>query len=85
VLFPNPDTGTSVTLQTQLNAPGNVRVRIYTVAYRKILDKTFDDVPAGPQNLVIPLNSSGMIANGLYYVVVTANGNRWVLKLLLLR
>jgi hypothetical protein len=87
VLFPNPAPGGgSATLQVNLAAPGNVRIQVFTVSFRKVLDKTVPNIPAGVQDLTFPLvdKDGTALADGLYYVVVTANGKRWILKLLIL-
>jgi hypothetical protein len=86
VFFPNPlTTGNTDTLQVQLTTASNVRVRFYTVSFRKVLDKTFTNVPAGTDDLVIHLDQGGTLANGLYHVVVDIGGTRSVLKLLIER
>jgi len=86
VIYPNPAPGGApVTLVLNLDAQSDVRVQIYTLAFRKVEDKTVPHVPAGLSNLPIPLVDrwGKTLANGLYYLVVTANGKRWVLKLLI--
>jgi hypothetical protein len=51
-----------------------------------VVEQDFLQVAAG-QELSVPLRDSGgqNLANGLYYVVTTANGTRVIDKLLLLR
>jgi hypothetical protein len=62
-------------------------VQIFTVAFRKVKEQVFPDRPAGTSTLSISLvdNWGYPLANGLYYVVVQTNQNRWVEKLLVLR
>lgn len=64
----------------------NVRVEIYTTAFRKVEDMTFDSIPSG-MAVVVPLTGRGgnPLANGIYYVVVTTNAGRTIGKLLILR
>jgi hypothetical protein len=63
-----------------------VHIQIFTVAFRKVVDETLPDVPAGTSRVPVPLvdRDGKPLANGLYYVVITANGKHWVLKLLIL-
>src|SRR5579871_1676983 len=85
LLYPNPATGGSVTLQVSLATAGEVRVQIFTPSFRQVLNITLPE-PAGTDKLDIPLKDKGgrPLANGLYYVLVTANGKRTILKLLIL-
>lgn len=87
IFYPNPvPIGAPVTLLLNLSSSGNVRIQIFTVAFREVQDETIPDVPAGTARLPVSLvdREGKPLANGLYYVVVTANGKRWVLKLLIL-
>lgn len=62
----------------------SVNLRIFTVAFRKVLDETTAVLPAGVNNLSVPLvdKTGTPLANGLYYLVVTVDGKRTILKLL---
>jgi hypothetical protein len=87
VLYPNPVTGTApALLHLYLTAPIAVRVQMFTTSFRKIWNKTFNQVVPG-QDLTLP--SAGPdgnpLSNGLYYVVVTVNGKREILKLVVLK
>jgi hypothetical protein len=64
----------------------NVKVEIFTLNFRLVLEKNFSSIPSG-QAVPIPLLGRGgnPLSNGLYYVVVTTNGGRVVGKLLILR
>lgn len=86
-LYPNPATGSTVNiLPSPYSGISNVRVEIYTVAFRKVLDETFDSVPSGTA-VVVTLTSRGgnSLSNGLYYGVVTTHSGRTLGKLLVLR
>ncbi len=61
-----------------LNTAGEVKVRLFTTAFRKIWGESFYE-PAGADDLTLNLPS---IANGVYYLVVEAEGKRWVVKLM---
>lgn len=87
VLYPNPVKGnTPPQLYLALTASASVRVQIFTIAYRKIWDKTYNPVVPG-QILTLPSvgPDGNPLSNGLYYVVVTVNGKREKLKLIVLK
>jgi hypothetical protein len=89
-MFPNPLTGQGgATLQVNFDKPHDyVEVKIYTLAFRKIYDDRVNFVSAGPFSYYIdPSKVKGgpLMANGLYYVVMTTPSNRWMNKLLVLR
>jgi hypothetical protein len=69
-----------------LVSSGNVRIQIFTVAFREVEDETIPNLPAGTSKVSVPLvdREGKPLADGLYYVVITANGKRSVLKLLIL-
>jgi hypothetical protein len=95
VVYPNPGKGGPV----NINIPGqmvtsDVRVEIFTTAFRKVQDTTFPKIPAGMDVSIDMTDRWGnLLANGLYYVVVTANPEngtgaapiRLIGKMLLLR
>lgn len=85
VLYPNPVTGGSVTLLVNLSTAGSVHVQIFTLSFREVLNITLPE-PAGTDKLDILLKDKDgkPLANGLYYVLITVNGKRSVLKLLIL-
>jgi len=68
------------------NATGTVKVEIFTVAFRKVLVKTFENVQSG-QSLPLTLTDywGRPLAGGLYYVVIVADGHFSIGKLLVLR
>lgn len=88
-IYPNPADGTQ---PVSLHVPGltglsDVTVRIFTTAYRKVLEQPFPQQLAGVDMSFKPVDQWGTpLASGLYYVVVTVNGgNKSVGKLLILR
>lgn len=85
MLYPNPVTGGSVTLLVNLSTAGSVHVQIFTLSFREVLNITLPE-PAGTDKLDILLKDKDgkPLANGLYYVLITVNGKRSVLKLLIL-
>lgn len=80
-LFPNPADGTKpVTLQLDCSFSGNLKLQIFTTAFRKVQQKTYGQIMSYPVNgsctgvnIVLDLKDDwGMpLANGLYYVVVS--------------
>jgi hypothetical protein len=84
VVYPNPVTGDQVTLSLP-SVSGEVTVEIFSLSFREI--QTIQVQENGDALLVIPLlDRRGVaLANGLYYLRVTAGGKKWVLKLLVLR
>ncbi len=101
VVFPNPSTGGNVTLMANLNQPvSGLNVSLYTTAFRMVQSTdittltpnvTASALPGTTaQSWKIPLvmtdKDGHLLASGLYYVVITINGQRYsVTKLLLLR
>jgi mannan endo-1,4-beta-mannosidase len=87
ILFPNPVTGPIVNiLPPSFSGELNIRVEVFTLAFRKVLDITFPQVSSGT---VVTLNLTGKggrpLSNGLYYVVVETNGKKATEKLLVIR
>jgi uncharacterized repeat protein (TIGR01451 family) len=88
VIFPNPSTGTSVTIQLSLaSSASQVRIEIFTLAFRRVNQITLSAVPAGIKDVTLSLTDRDgtPLANGLYFVVVNGDGQRTIEKLLILR
>ncbi len=87
VVYPNPATGDTVNvLPPTHSGMEDVRVEIFTSAFRKVLDESFASVPPGVAVTVELKDKWGRpLADGLYYVVVTVDGKRSIAKLLVLR
>ena len=85
VVYPNPATGPAVHIQLPGNNPANVRVRIFTLAFREV--QNLEAAQVTGNSLTVPLTdkTGAALANGLYYFVVQAEGQKWVIKLLVLR
>jgi hypothetical protein len=88
VLYPNPSDGSGpVSIHpSAYYGISDVKVQVFTVAFRKVQEKFYHSVPAG-QDLPLLLNDKWgkPMASGLYYVVVSTNRGRSIGKLLLLR
>jgi hypothetical protein len=87
VVFPNPANGGEVQLlpPSYIGAQ-DVRIGIFTSAFRKIQDTTFPQVPAGASVTVKLMDGWGNeLANGFYYLRVEVAGKRSIAKLLIIR
>ncbi len=93
-LYPNPAPGSSFTLNLNLCVPTNVRVQLFTTAFRKVLDKNLGLIPIGVDQVMKLQDNGGIpLANGLYYVVVRTSpipgsgqpAQQWIGKLLIIR
>lgn len=84
VVYPNPVSGSTVTLQLPKYALSNVIVQIFTQSFRKV--ETINVSPAAGNALIVSLvDKSGVgLANGLYYFVVCSGDRKWVNKVLVL-
>jgi len=87
VVYPNPVTGGSVNvLPPAYMGSQDVRVEIFTLAFRQVVDETFPAVPGGKAVTIELKDRWGRpLADGLYYVVVTVNGRHSTGRLLILR
>jgi hypothetical protein len=87
LIYPNPVSGPTVQiLPPAYSGITSVRVEIYTLAFRKVQDKTYPPMPSGTAiTLTLTGKSGNPLANGVYYVVVTVDGHRSIGKLLVLR
>ena len=89
VLYPNPADGKEpVKLPIDLECVSNsVKLKLFTVAFRKINAWDYDQLPQGVYTFSIDLKDQWgtPLANGVYYLVVNWNNRRSILKLLILR
>jgi hypothetical protein len=88
VAYPNPVTGTQVNISSPANFPyGSLKIQIYTVAMKAVRSLTLSNVHPGTTVTLPLLDQAGVIlSNGLYYIqLTTSNGQRSVIKLLVLR
>jgi hypothetical protein len=88
VIYPNPGTGTQpVQIIFQLNGSGDVKLLVFTTAFRKVLEEDLGPLTAGTQTTTLELKDhwGKTLANGIYYVVISQGSNRLVGKLLVIR
>jgi len=87
VIYPNPITGPGPAhLSVPLTGVANVQVTLYSSAFRSLNSLSWSNVAPGTV-LDIPLTdrNGNLLANGVYYLVVQAQGKRWIVKLMVLR
>ena len=88
LIYPNPAKGVdSIQLHLSPCDQGqSCELKIFTVAFRKVLDKVVSPTPVG-MDLTLELKDDGgtPLANGLYYLVLTDGERRTVGRLLVLR
>ncbi len=86
MVYPNPSYGAPVSVvPPAYTGTAEVKIQLFTTAFRKAQERDYDSLPYGPVAVAMQDNWGHPLADGLYYVVVTANGHRTILKLLLLR
>jgi len=85
VIYPNPCTSSNATIQLPVSNAANVKIQIFTLAFREI--QTIKVAQVAGNSLSIPLIDRGgnSLANGLYYFVIQIDGNRWINKVLVMR
>jgi hypothetical protein len=85
VIYPNPCTSSSTTIQLSMANAANVKIQIFTISLREV--QTIKLTQMVGDSLSVPLMDRGgsPLANGLYYFVIQINGNRWIDKVLVLR
>jgi hypothetical protein len=87
LFWPNPVNGSSnVNLWVSFSQPHDyLTVKIYTTAYRKIYQRTWNYVQARSYSLTLDDLKVLAMGNGLYYAVVTTPSDKWLKKLLILK
>jgi hypothetical protein len=89
VIYPNPvkEQGpTTIRISLPVRA-AEINIQIFTAAFRKVNEIKLMQIPAGVTDYSLNLADrwGKSLANGLYYIVVTIDGKRTVVKLLVLR
>ena len=88
IVYPNPSDGSQ---PVSIHVPGrtgisDVMVQIFTVAFRLVQQEDFEQVPLGTDVPIELKDRTGkVLASGLYYVVVTIDGQKIIGKLMILR
>ncbi len=86
VIYPNPSDGTQpVNIHVATTVASNITVQIFTTAFRKVQETSFNQQPVGMDVQVKLTDKWGSpLASGLYYVVVRVNETRRLVGKLLL-
>lgn len=63
----------------------DVTVRIFTVAFREVQVVTAAQVMGNRMTISLTDKTGNSLANGLYYFGIEADGQKWIVKVLLLR
>lgn len=88
VIYPNPVNGPNPVhvYIPGLTAVSDVKVQVFTVAFRKVRKETFSGVlPNGSVLLSLKDNWNKPLANGLYYVLIETPQKHFIEKLIVLR
>ena len=85
VVYPNPATSSTTSIQLPVTDATNVTVEIYTVSMRQV--RVFNVPQVAGNTLIVSLVDKGGVnlANGLYYFIIKANEKKWMNKILVLR
>jgi hypothetical protein len=88
LIYPNPsDDSGPVRIYVPLTGTTDVKIRVYTTAFRKVQELDYSALAPPDPKLILPLVDKWGVkmANGIYYVVVTTNQGRYFAKWLILR
>jgi hypothetical protein len=86
VVYPNPVSGPTVSIQLPLKKTSDVIVKIFTLAFREVATQEVFQAQVGVDMTVSLVDKSGVtLANGLYYFEIEANNQRWINKVLVIR
>ena len=88
IVYPNPADGTNPVnvLPPAYLGFTNVKIQLFTTAFRLIQEKTYSAVPSGTScQLELRDKWNASLSNGIYYVVVTTVGKHSAGKLLILK
>jgi hypothetical protein len=85
VVYPNPVTSSTTSIQLPVNDATNVKVQVFTVAMRQVQTIIVPQVFGNTLTVQLMDKSGISLADGLYYFVIQANGQKWTDKVLILR
>jgi hypothetical protein len=78
-IYPNPYIAAAGNFKVRFDVTGQankITIRIYTTASRKVIETTEQGSYARDTVITLPQRAFGRLANGVYYVVITAqNGS----------
>ena len=86
MIYPNPSDGRPVNVLPSMTKVSDVKVQIFTLAFRKVNERTFPQVPPGVSVSIDLKDKNGIpLASGLYYVVVETSQGKSIAKLIIVR
>ena len=89
LIFPNPVVGPGpAQVQVSLSqAAGDLKISVFTTAFRKVRETDYGAQPAGIATLPLTTqdNWGKPLANGLYYLLIGTPTGKWIGKMLVLR
>ncbi len=85
VVYPNPVTSSTLSIQLPVSNASNVSVQVFTVAMRQVHSVNIPQVIGNTMTMQAMDKSGVNLANGLYYFMIQANGQKWINKVLVLR
>ncbi len=86
IVYPNPSDGGPIqVLPPSYQGPSDVKVEIFTTAFRKVQEMDYTGIAYGALTVIPQDNWGSPLASGLYYVVVYTKSGRSVGKILILR
>lgn len=86
--YPNPSTGSPISINVEVPGQSTVTLDVFTLAFRKIYSQTAQVYGYQTFQWALKDFSETQVANGLYYVRVHVTGNQSatkILKVLILR
>jgi hypothetical protein len=85
VVYPNPATSDTTTIQLPIANAANVKVGVFNIAMREVKNIAVPQVTGNILTVSLTDKGGMRLANGLYYFVVQMNGKKWMNKVLVLR
>lgn len=85
VVYPNPVTSSTASIQLPMANASNVKVQMFTVAMREVQTTVVPQVVGNTLMVQLTDRTGVSLANGLYYFIIQANGQKWMNKVLVLR
>jgi hypothetical protein len=85
LVYPNPATSSTTNIQLPMTNMTNVTVQMFTVSLRQVRVVHVPQVAGNTLTVQLTDKSGVSLANGLYYFIIHANGQKWMTKLLILK
>lgn len=85
IIYPNPAMSDTANVLLPIANATNVKVSVFTIAMREVKNISTPQVTGNVLTVSLTDKGSMRLANGLYYFVIQANGQKWTNKVLVLR